>query len=224
MSQASGLQPPSKPSDTREPRPLSTEYHKSHKQLMLWSTILFIWELIGVDLEKARDVGGNVGPVVTALKSPQAIPWVLVILVLYFSFKCSIEWAQCQAERRSVRFARIDFISAWVVSVSAIFLYLGQAVARVQLANSPNFHPFLFLLLAWYPVIIGTFIYIIATQDREKRLHWRRTVLLPLAASVLLLTAVLSSIERLKWPIAAALGVCGLIGSVLQFFVLPKKS
>jgi hypothetical protein len=123
----------------REPRALSTEYHKAHKQLMLWATILFIWELVGVDLGKAKDAGGNVGPVVTALKSPQAVPWVLLILVLYFLFKCSIEWAQCHPERRKVRFARIDFISAWIVSVAAISLYIGQAVSRVQFADRLRF-------------------------------------------------------------------------------------
>ncbi|HEX3145973.1 MAG TPA: hypothetical protein VHQ64_18510 [Pyrinomonadaceae bacterium] len=36
-----------------DPKPLSAEYHKAHKQLMLWSAILFIWESVGIDLEKA---------------------------------------------------------------------------------------------------------------------------------------------------------------------------
>jgi hypothetical protein len=121
-----------------EPESLSTEYHRAHKQLMLWSAILFIWELIGIDLSKAKDAGGTVGPVVTALKSPQAVPWVLLILVLYFLLKCAIEWAQCHPERRKVRFARVDFISAWVVSIAAIALYVGQAISRVQFANVIN--------------------------------------------------------------------------------------
>ncbi len=120
----------------REPSALSSEYHKAHKQVMLWATILFIWELVGVDLDKAKDAGGNVGPVVTALKSPQAVPWVLLILVFYFLFKCSVEWAQCHPDRRKIRFARIDFSSAWMVSTGAIALYVGQALSRVQLADA----------------------------------------------------------------------------------------
>jgi hypothetical protein len=102
---------------------------------MLWATILLVWELIGVDLSKAKDAGGNVGPIVTALKSPQAVPWVLLALVLYFLLKCSIEWAQCHLERRKIRFARADFISAWIVSLAAIVLYIGQALSRVQFAD-----------------------------------------------------------------------------------------
>src|SRR6266404_3943523 len=100
------------PEPKPHPRELSTEYHKAHKQLMLWAAILLIWELVGVDLSKAKDAGGNIGPIVTALKSPQAVPWALLGLVGYFLFKCSIEWAQCHVERRKLRFARADFISA----------------------------------------------------------------------------------------------------------------
>jgi hypothetical protein len=102
---------------------------------MLWATILFIWELVGVDLDKAKDAGGYVGPIVTALKSPQAVPWVLLALVLYFLFKCSTEWAQCHVDRRKLRFARADFVSAWIVAVAAIALYIGQAISRVQFAD-----------------------------------------------------------------------------------------
>jgi hypothetical protein len=123
------------PKPARHPKELSSEYHKAHKQLMLWAAILFIWELVGVDLGKAKDVGGNIGPIVTVLKSPQAVPWALLILVIYFLFKCTVEWAQCHPERRTVRFARIDFISAWIVALAAIGLYVGQAMSRVQLAN-----------------------------------------------------------------------------------------
>ena len=123
------------PKPPPHPRDLSSEYHKAHKQLMLWATILLIWELIGVDLSKAKDAGGNIGPIVTALKSPQAVPWALTGLVVYFLFKCSVEWAQCHPDRRKIRFARIDFISAWVVAVAAIALYTGQAISRIQVAD-----------------------------------------------------------------------------------------
>ena len=119
----------------RDPKALSPEYHKAHKQLMLWSAILFIWELVGIDLSKAKEAGGNVGPIFTVLKSPQAVPWVLLLLVGYFFFKCVVEWGQCDANRRKVRYARIDFISALSVSTAAIALYITQAISHVQLAD-----------------------------------------------------------------------------------------
>src|SRR5258708_29483891 len=117
------------------PKELSTEYHKARKQLMLWSAILFIWELVGIDLQKAKEAGGNAGAIIGALKSPQAVPWALLILVLYFLFKCWVEWAQCHPDRKKVQFARADFISAWIVSLTAIALLIGQTISRVQFAN-----------------------------------------------------------------------------------------
>lgn len=123
------------PKPAPHPKELSSEYHKAHKQLMLWSTILLIWELVGVDLGKAKDAGGNIGPIVTALKSPQAVPWALLGLVIYFLFKCSVEWAQCNPDRKKMRFASLDFYSAWFVSLVSIILYFGQAIRRAQFAN-----------------------------------------------------------------------------------------
>src|SRR5438128_12523613 len=88
------------PKTPPHPKELSSEDHKAHKQLMLWSVILFVWELVGVNLDKAKEVGGSVGAIVAALKSPQAVPWAILCLVGYFLFKCTVEWAQCNRERR----------------------------------------------------------------------------------------------------------------------------
>jgi hypothetical protein len=120
----------------RAERPLSSEYHKAHKQLMLWAGILFIWELVGIDLTKAESAEGNVGAIVRSIKSPQAIPWVLLVLVGYFLFKTSIEWGQCDVERRKGRAARADFISALAVSVLAYALYIFQAISKIQFADA----------------------------------------------------------------------------------------
>src|SRR5260221_11931059 len=92
----------------RHPSPLSTAYHKARKQLMLWAAILFIWELVGIDLDKAKEAGGNAGAIIGAIKSPRAVPWALFILVVYFSFKLRIEWRQCIETRKSVREAKQD--------------------------------------------------------------------------------------------------------------------
>src|SRR5260370_41071687 len=93
----------------RDPAALSSEYHKAHKQLMLWAAILFIWELVGVDLNKAIATGGNIGAIVNSIRSPQAVPWVLLILVGYFAFKLRVEWLQSRAARREIREAKHDY-------------------------------------------------------------------------------------------------------------------
>src|SRR5438132_6380297 len=119
---------------TREPRPLSSEYHKARKQLMLWAAILFIWELVGIDLEKAKEAGGNAAALINSIKSPQAVPWALLILVVYFLFKVTIEWYQSNKTRRDTRVAKVDFFSAWVVSFMAIALYIVQTISKIQFA------------------------------------------------------------------------------------------
>jgi hypothetical protein len=128
-------EPEPKPLPTREPVALSTEYHKARKQLMLWAGILFIWELVGIDLEKAKEAGGNIGAIVSAIKSPRAVPWTLMILVGYFLFRFTVEWNQSNASRRLMRWAKIDFTAAWIVSLGAFALYIGQSISQVQLAD-----------------------------------------------------------------------------------------
>lgn len=131
------IKQPSTERPKRDPAGLTSEYHKAHKQLMLWSAILFTYELIGVDLssEKAEKIGGNVGATIQLLKSPQAIPWALLILVLYFAFKCSIEWRQCHLGRRQIVDAKIDFFSGICVAALALALYVFQTLGRIQFAD-----------------------------------------------------------------------------------------
>ena len=123
-----------------EPRSLSTEYHRARKQLLLWSAILLGWSLIGIDLEKVKEAEGNVGVLMRAIKSPQAVPWVLLILIGYFIFKVTIEWRQSSQGRRKLRVAKIDYYSAVSIAVIAYFLYFGQIVSRIQIADFLQSH------------------------------------------------------------------------------------
>ena len=128
--------PAPKPKFTRDPQALTSEYHKARKQLMLWAGILFIWELVGIDLDKAKEAGGNAGAVVGAIKAPQAVPWAFLTLILYFGFKLRIEWGQCNHLRRQMRESRVDYYSAFFVASIAFILYLAQAISHIQFANA----------------------------------------------------------------------------------------
>jgi hypothetical protein len=153
--------------EPREPRALSAEYHKARKQLMLWAGILFIWELVGIDLEKAKEAGGNFGSIVNAIKSPQAVPWALLILIVYFAFKLRIEWGQCNQIRRQVRESRIDYYSAFIVAAAACALYFAQAISQIQFANVLQRSDRASSLLAG--VSIGAFVTLGVTMiDRHK--------------------------------------------------------
>jgi hypothetical protein len=145
---------------------------------MLWSAILFIWELVGIDLEKAKEAGGNAGALIGSIKSPQAIPWALLILIAYFLFKCSVEWYQCSKARRDLLVSKVDFVSAWVFPLLAYALYAYQGVRQVQLADrlqntSIGLLPIIFPLLAW-PIFQGI------QRLRDARLRKRRPDVLAL--------------------------------------------
>lgn len=58
---------------------LTAEYSRARGQLILWSGILFAWEFIGIDLTES-----GIGAFAKSLKNPQAVPWILLILVVYF--------------------------------------------------------------------------------------------------------------------------------------------
>jgi hypothetical protein len=135
-----------------EPGALSSEYYKGRQQLMLWAGVLFIWELVGIDLGRAAESGGNVGSLLKSIKSPQAVPWALLILVAYFLFKVTVEWYQSSLVRRNMRASRIDFYSAWIISVMAYALYFGQTISHVQFANLLNDN------MAKLSIILGTYI------------------------------------------------------------------
>jgi hypothetical protein len=140
-----------------DPKGLTAEYHKAHKQVMLWAAILLFWQLVGIDLDEAKKVEGNIGALVKSIKSPQAVPWILVILLVYFLFKVTLEWYQCNRTRRTTRVAKTDFLTAWVVSLLAFVLYVGQTVTNAQLAERLQHSPALRELL--YNTGIGLFLW-----------------------------------------------------------------
>ena len=193
---------PQKPS--REPQALSSEYHKARKQLMLWAGILFIWELVGIDLEKAREAGGNAGAIIGAIKSPQAVPWVLLVLVLYFVFKMRVEWGQCNKARRDVLESRMDYLSAFVVAGIAGVLYFGQTLSHVQFANavqdSSKFNSFFVgAFVAIGVVCSGYFLWERFAIHTKKR---NDLLLIAFGYSILPLIAIFAVLRRTRphWP------------------------
>jgi hypothetical protein len=136
----------SDPGSANDPPALSSEYHKARRQLMLWAGILFAWELVGVDLEKAALGGGNVGAFVSSIKSPQAVPWIILLLVIYFGFRIWIEWLQCSRSRRSLLVAQVDFGLCLTIALLACLLYAWQRISEVQLADYFSTQEFLTML------------------------------------------------------------------------------
>jgi len=202
----------------REPRaakPLSPEYHKAHKQLMLWAGILFIWELVGIDLTKAENAEGNVGAMVKAIKSPQAIPWVLLVLVGYFLFKINIEWSQCDTARRKTWGPRADFISAWVVSLLAYALYIYQAISQIQFAdvlqNSDKVRSVMYGFVTGMMFSMAAFIYLAWYRRNIKGLQKKLVIYISLAMPVTLIILIVLRRLPISWPFL----LIGVVGGII---------
>jgi hypothetical protein len=114
---------------------LTPEYYKARRQLILWSSVLFGWELVGVDLEKLDTGAGNVGAIAKALKSPQAVPWVIVVLVAFFAYRITVEWKQSNHARRSRVASQVDIVMSIGIAFTSYLLFFGQRAAGVQLAD-----------------------------------------------------------------------------------------
>jgi hypothetical protein len=152
----------------REPRPLSSEYHTARNRLMLWSGILFVWELVGIDIEQAKVSEGNAGVLARVMKSPQAIPWILLALIGYCLFRYTIEWYQSNQERRKRRVAKADFVASWCIALLAYALYAGQTISRMQFADLPGKSQLGSVVLGTVSSLIASIIVLMVTMMAKR--------------------------------------------------------
>lgn len=114
----------------REAAPLPESYHKARRSYGLFAGLLIAWELIGIELQQAPFSDFKV-----AFKSPEAAPFVLVALVLYFMFRITVEWHQADAVRRTMKVSKIDFRVAHFLAVTALGIFLFQRLLNLQIAD-----------------------------------------------------------------------------------------
>ncbi len=125
---------------------LTGEYNKARRQLLLWSSILFAWELVGIDLSKV-ETSDNFGSIISAIKTPQAVPWVIVILVIYFVYRFVIEWLHCDESKRTQSVSKTDMgVSISIASLS-ILLFVYQLTTNSNVASEINLSDVLFMRL-----------------------------------------------------------------------------
>ncbi len=122
------------PVETAEPTapkrfpPVTDAYRKAHKNYVLVSGLLASWELIGISLSTKEKWG-------IELKSPTAVPLILFTLIFYSGYKMTIEWLQCDAERRKNKAAKVDYGSAHLIAVAAIGISIVQYLAHIRIAD-----------------------------------------------------------------------------------------
>lgn len=105
-------------------------YHKARKQYGLYSALLMAWELLGLRLSETPLSNINF-----TIKSPQAAPFVLIALIVYFCFRTIIEWHQTSKKRRLQPASKIDFLISHIIASLAILLFGIQRLLQIQIAN-----------------------------------------------------------------------------------------
>lgn len=112
------------------PPQLTEQYFKTRKSLALFSGLLFAWEFIGIEIPSKPFENLNV-----KIKSPQAAPYVLLILVVYFTIRLLIEWYQSSYMRRELRTSKIDLSLSLAIPIVAIVTFTIQRILDIQVAD-----------------------------------------------------------------------------------------
>jgi hypothetical protein len=99
---------------------MSDQYHKARKQYALFSGIVIVWVLVGIRVNTENPIE-SVG---VSLLSPEAIPVMLLTILVYFAYRTTIEWFQCDTDRRNTTASKIDFSMAHLIGASAFGIYI----------------------------------------------------------------------------------------------------
>jgi len=112
------------------PPQLTEQFHKARRNLVLFSAILFGWEFIGIKItEKPID---NLDVKIT---TPEAMPFVLLIIVIYFFYRILVEWFQSNLERRKIKASNYDLVVSIGIASISILTYLIQQLGDIQIAE-----------------------------------------------------------------------------------------
>ncbi len=128
--------------DTNNLPELGQHYYKSRNSLLLFSGLLLAWELIGINLEEATTSGLKV-----KIQNTEAIPYVILLLVIYFVFRLIVEWMQSNIIRRKLLQSRIDFVVSLIIPFLSISIYIVQKVFGISVFERYQFYILLFLFL-----------------------------------------------------------------------------
>lgn len=115
------------PAQVLEIPQLTIQYHRSRTLFVLFSGLLGFWELLGCFLKD----GFLIGKVV--IKHQSAVPWLLLLVSLYFALRVLVEWYQSDERRRRQRASRIDLSVVFAIWAMSIAVFSAQQVSGIDL-------------------------------------------------------------------------------------------
>lgn len=125
--------------DGMAPPEMPNAYHRARRQLCLFSAILIFWEYVGIKLgEKVAEPPTTTMPLVgikVRLENPEVIPVIMIVIVLYFTFRLTIEWQQIAPKRKLQTASWIDLIASYAIAVFALLIYVLQSIFHLRIAD-----------------------------------------------------------------------------------------
>src|SRR5215510_5211359 len=120
------------PLEDAGPPQLTEHYHKARTQYTLISGVLLTYVLIGIALPE----DGKLIPNATvALKNPNALSIIFLTFFVYFAYRVTIEWNQCDDRRRAMTVSRIDFLVAHALGLFSVAAYLVDRALQFGLGQ-----------------------------------------------------------------------------------------
>jgi hypothetical protein len=114
--------------ENRHPPEFAEAYMKAHRTYGAVAGLLLAWEVIGIDLSREPLTDLKI-----TFKSPEAAPWVLAALLIYFSFRLTVEWYQTDPTRRRLRASIVDYFAAHAIAAASLIVLLVQRAIQRQL-------------------------------------------------------------------------------------------
>ena len=111
-------------------RPLTEQFYRARKSLVLFSGLLFAWEFVGIEIGR-----GNIAGAEITIRNPEAAPLVLAVVVLYFVARTLIEWLQSSRGSRRRLASRVDLMLSLAIPAVAIGTFAVQQLSAVRVAD-----------------------------------------------------------------------------------------
>lgn len=207
---------------------LTSEYHKTRRQLMLWTAVLFCHVLLELKPDDFELIGNKVGAILKMLASRQMLDVALIALIIYFFVRLWITWFQCDPKRRRIMVSRIDMGFSIVVSASGLAVYLFQSLKSIALHNSifssvDNWLAILVLNGSWATGLLGiALIFRLTDYQSIHRPHFTRytyVLLIGITSTTVFLTTWITLLTTISpsWWLGVAAWVVALLTSISPF-------
>ncbi len=123
------------------------QYYRTRRSLVIFSGLLLAYELIGFEIGEKPITSFDV-----SVKSPNAVPIILIAVMIYYWIRYYIEWKQSDEKRRELSISQFDFLIHNVIPSISTLILLAQYLTGTQLvsddilANLYRLLPLLFVM------------------------------------------------------------------------------